>query len=242
MPESLWVLPLLSGYYFLSRYIYRKYKYERLEPQRLIFDSFIAGSLFFFTTYLLRIIISLIFPHLVPVIYEFLYRLPIEKIHLLWTFVFNFVIVISLTKLLNYIYVKKDYFNWRKPVEKAVDDFGDEIEQLFKETAENENLIQVTLKTNKVYVGFVQYIPPPKESNYLKIIPVISGYRNNKTKKIKFTTDYYDAIRLYESIEEKYNSFQMDITIKQDEILSANVFYFEVYDEFNDKKYKKKSK
>lgn len=241
MPESLWILPLLSGYYFLSRYIYKKYKYDRLEPQRLIFDSFIAGTILFLITYIVRIIVSLLFPSLIPNVYNILYKLPIQENQLLWTFVFNFVAVISLTKIVNYIYNKNDYFNWKKPVEKAVDDFGDEIEQLFKETAENENLIQVTLKNNKVYVGFVQYIPPPKESNYLKIIPVISGYRNNKTKKIKFTTDYYDAILLYQSKEEKYNSFQMDITIKQDEILSANVFDFEVYDEFN-KKYGSKKK
>lgn len=233
MPESLWVLPLLSGYYFLSRYIYKKYKYERLEPQRLIFDSFIAGTFLFLITYIVRIAVSFLFPKVIPTMYDFLYRLPIKENHLLWTFIFNFVAVISVTKILNYVYKKNNYFSWRKPVEKAVDAFGDELEQLFKQTAENENLIQVTLKNNKVYVGFVEYIPPPKESNYLKIIPVISGFRSDKTKKIKFTTDYYNAILLYQSEEEKYSTFQMDITLKQDEILSANVFDFEVYKEFN---------
>lgn len=233
MPESLWVLPLLSGYYFLSRYIYKRYRYERLEPQRLIFDSFIAGAFLFFITYLLRVLLTLIFPKLIPFLYVFLYKLPIKENHLLWTFIFNFLTVISITKILNYVYKKNNYFSWRKPVEKAVDEFGDELEQLFKQTTENENLIQVTLKNNKVYVGFVEYIPPPKESNYLKIIPVISGFRNDKTKRIKFTTDYCNAILLYQSEEEKYNTFQMDITLKQDEILSANVFDFEVYKEFN---------
>lgn len=235
MPESLWVLPLLSGYYFLSRYIYKKYKYQRLEPQRLIFDSFIAGTVLFLLTYILRIIIFLLFPDLIPTIYSFLYKLPIKENHLLWTFIFNFIVVIALTKLTNYIYKKNGYFKWRKPVEKAVDDFGDEIEQLFKQAAENENLVQVTLKTNKVYVGFIEYIPPPKESNYLKIIPVISGYRNSETKKIVFTTDYFNSILLYQSNEDKYSNFQMDITFKQDEILSANVFDFDVYKEFNKK-------
>ena len=98
-------------------------------------------------------------------------------------------------------------------------------------------MIQITLKSNKVYVGFVEYIPPPKESNYLKIIPLISGYRNDKTKKIKFNTEYYKAILLYQSDEAKYKSFEMDLTIKQDEILIANVFDYDVYKEFeNDEK------
>ena len=34
MPESLWLFPILSGYYFLTRYVYFKYKYDRIETQR----------------------------------------------------------------------------------------------------------------------------------------------------------------------------------------------------------------
>lgn len=233
MTASLWFLPLVSGYLFLSRYIYKKYKYSRLETQRLIFDSFIYGGLFFLATYLLRIVISSICPHIISNIYGFLYKLPIEKQPLLWTIVANFLIVLVGVKGLNWFYKKANYFDWQTPVEKAVDNSGDELEQLFKQTAKEENLLQVTLKNNKVYVGFVEYIPPPKESNYLKIIPVISGYRNSETKRLTFTTDYYEAILLYQSEDSKHESFQMDITLKQDEILTANVFDYDVYNAFN---------
>lgn len=232
MPESLWLFPILSGYYFLTRYVYFKYKYDRIETQRLVFNSVITGSILFFFTYLVRIILNYFKPTLIPSIHSFLYKLPIEEQPLLWTFIFNFLFIFIFTHSLNRILVWCNYFKKQTPVEKAVDDFGDEIEQLFKKVAKEELLIQITLKSNKVYVGFVEYIPPPKESNYLKIIPLISGYRDDETKKVKFNTEYYKAILLYQSDEAKYKSFEMDLTIKQDEILIANVFDYDVYKEF----------
>jgi hypothetical protein len=234
MPESLWLFPILSGYYFLTRYVYLKYKYDRIETQRLIFNSIITGSVLFIITYFIRVIVSLKCPELINQFYKLLYKLPIQKQPLLWTFVFNFIFIILFTHLLNKILKICDYFKKQTPVEQAVDDFGDEIEQLFKKAVKEELLIQITLKSNKVYVGFVEYIPPPKESNYLKIIPLISGYRNDETKKIKFNIDYYNAILLYQSNESKYESFEMDITIKQDEILIAHIFDNDVYKAFEE--------
>lgn len=234
MPESFWLFPILSGYYFLTRYVYLKYKYDRIETQRLVFNSVITGSVLFFFTYLGRIILNYLKPEIIPLVYKFLYKLPVEPQPLLWTFIFNFLFIFIFTHSLNKVLKWFHYFKKQTPVEQAVDDFGDELEQLFKKVAKEELLIQITLKSNKVYVGFVEYIPPPKQSNYLKIIPLISGYRNNESKKIKFNTEYYKAILLYQSDEVKYNSFEMDLTIKQDEILVANVFDYDVYKEFEE--------
>lgn len=233
MPDSLWLLPILGGYYFITRFVYKKYKYARLETQRLIFDSIIAGVLTFLIVYVLRTIFTLFFTGYIENIYRLLYLMPIEEKPFLWTFLFGFLLTVLTVKILNWILREMKYFGWNTPVEKAVDNFGDEIEQLFKKSAKEENLIQITLKNNKVYVGFVDYIPPPKESNYLKIIPVISGYRNSETKIIKFTTNYYAALEIYQSNDEKQGSFEMDITLKQDEIFTANVFDYEVYNSFN---------
>lgn len=132
MPESFWLFPILSGYYFLTRFVYLKYKYDRIETQRLIFNSVITGSILFLLVYLSRIVITFFKPEIVPTIYEFLYRLPIKEQPLLWTFVFNFLFILIFTNLLNKILKCCNYFKKQTPVEKAVDDFGDEIEQLFK--------------------------------------------------------------------------------------------------------------
>ncbi len=113
-----------------------------------------------------------------------------------------------------------------------MDEFGDELEQMFKQSATDKLLLQITLKNNKVYVGFTDKIPPPKETNYLKIIPVLSGYRKSESKEIEFTTDYFDALTYYEENPSKYNTFDMDTIIKQDEILTAVVFDQEIYGKF----------
>ena len=101
MPESLWLFPILSGYYFLTRYVYFKYKYDRIETQRLVFNSVITGSILFFFTYLGRIIVNYFKPTLIPSVHSFLYKLPIEEQPLLWTFIFNFLFIFIFTHTLN---------------------------------------------------------------------------------------------------------------------------------------------
>ena len=233
MPYNLWIFPLLSGFYFLIKYKYNTYKYQRLDSQILILHSILYGILIFFGTYLIRIVLAFLFPKLIPTVYSFLYKLPIEKQDLLWTSIFCFSITITIVELLNYIYEKNEYFCWRKPVYKAIDDIGDEVEQLFKQSCVDKLLIQITLKNNKVYVGFADKILPPKETNYLKIVPLISGYRHPKTKEIEYTTEYFEALDFYEKNPSKYNSFDMDVIVMQDEILTAQIFDWDIFRLFN---------
>ncbi|SHF60080.1 hypothetical protein SAMN05444483_101735 [Salegentibacter echinorum] len=234
MPYSLWILPLISGYFVITKYDYFKYKYQRLESQRLIFHSILYGIVIFFFFYIIRLIIDLTVPKLVPVFYNFLYQLPIRKYDFLWTSILTFLFTILMVKTLNFIYRKKKYFNWRKPVERAVDEYGDEIEQLFKQSATDGLPIQITLKNNKVYVDFTDKIPPPKESNYLKIIPLMSGYRKPISKEIVFTTEYFGALNYYNKNLEKHKTFEMDTIVKQDEILTAGIFDQDIYEIFNE--------
>jgi len=79
MPYNLWIFPLLSGFYFLIKYKYNTYKYQRLDSQILILHSILYGILIFFGTYLIRIVLAFLFPKLIPTVYSFLYKLPIEK-------------------------------------------------------------------------------------------------------------------------------------------------------------------
>lgn len=233
MPFNLWIFPLLSGFYFLIRYDYKKYKYQRVDSQILIFHSILYGILIFFGIYSIRIVLSLLFPNLIPSLYTLLYRLPIREQDFLWTSLICFASTIIITCMLNYIYDKYEYFCWQKPVQKAIDEIGDELEQLFKLSFLDKQLIQITLKNNKVYVGFADSILPPKDSNYLKIVPLISGYRKPKTKEIEFTTEYLDALDFYESNPSKYNSFDMDIIVMQNEILTAQAFDLDIFRLFN---------
>ena len=233
MPYNLWIFPLLSGFYFLIRYEYNRYKYQRLDSQILIFHSILYGIFIFFGIYLIRTILSLIFPNLIPTVYSFLYKLPIKEQDFLWTSLICFGTVVIVVKLLNFIYIKNEYFCWQKPVEEAIDEIGDEVEQLFKQSFVDKLLIQITLKNNKVYVGFADSILPPKDSNYLKIVPLMSGYRKSESKEVEFTTEYLEALNFYSNNPSKYNSFDMDVIVMQNEILTAQVFDLDIYRLFN---------
>lgn len=127
----------------------------------------------------------------------------------------------------------------------AVDKNGDEIEKLFKKSVEQGLTIQVTLKNDKVYIGFSETIPIPQKTNYLTLSPIISGYRDKETKRLVITTEYFKVVD--EFIKELKNdedsvTLNTDVIIKQDEILSAGIYEQRIYDLFNKTKQPEKPK
>lgn len=95
-------------------------------------------------------------------------------------------------------------------------------------------VIQLTLKNDKVYVGLIQSLPIPQHSNYVVLWPMFSGYREKETKRLISTTQYLDVYAQY--VKEGAALDVRTITkivIKIDEILTANGFDMEMYDRFN---------
>lgn len=233
MPYNLWMFPLLSGFYFLTKYGYNKYNYQRIDTQKIILQSVIYGVFIFFITYSIRICLSITFPKVIPAVYNFMYKLPVSKQELLWTSIMCFLLTVTFINTANFILKKYNYFSLKTPVISAIDKIGDEVEQLFKQSFVDKLLIQITLKNNKVYVGFADSLLPPKDSNYLKIVPLISGFRKSDTKEIEFTTDYLEALSFYQSTPNKFNRFGMDVIVMQNEILTAQIFDLDIYKLFN---------
>jgi hypothetical protein len=233
MTYTLWIFPLLSGYYFLNNFSYTRHKYERLDKDRLVFHSVIFGVFIFILLYIFRIILNHNFPSLIPFLYKSFYNLPIIKIDYFLTCLSSFLISVFITHIINIFLSINKYFCLRKPVERAVENHGDDLEILLKDCLIKGLLLQITLKNNKSYIGYVESIKPPNEEKFIKIVPLISGYRKSENKKLKLTTDYFDAFDLYKNSPEKYNNFSMEIIINKAEVLSANVFDLEIYEAFN---------
>ena len=74
MPWNLLILPLVAGYYLLTRSYYFKYEQQRLDRQRLIFESVLLGVALAVFTYIIRIIAESFPPtkEIILVIYDFL--------------------------------------------------------------------------------------------------------------------------------------------------------------------------
>lgn len=239
MPYNIFILPILTGYIILINFVLFKYKYQRLNSQRLLLSSILAGLIATSITLLIRAIIKIIFNNFETIIYNWLYSFfPIKEVQYLWTSIITLVIFSSFTFIVNWYIIKnkgKAYI-----LAKAIEEEGDEIEQLFKDSAITGELMQITLNNNKVYIGFTDILPEPKKTNYLKITPVMSGYRDSETKKLTITTEYFKVLKIFTSECPKFDIYDIDITLKQDEILTASIYDQNVFNLFNKPKKKKK--
>lgn len=232
MPYNILILPLCGGYFILLNFVYLKYKYQRLTSQRLLFSSIITGVILLFFTFLVRYLIG---SDLEKSIFEFLSKnIPVNHIPYLWTSVSSFLLALILTGVSNSIIFLLSKRSFRPAISYAVRKHGDEIEKLFRTSARTGQLMQITLKNNKVYIGFTDIIPVPKDTNYLKITPVMSGYRDPKTKVLHIVTKYLKILDIYTSDDPDFRIYDIDISIKQDEILTASIYDQNVFNLFND--------
>jgi len=234
MPYNILILPLCGGYFILLNFVYLKYKFQRLSSQRVLFSSIISGVFLLFTTFLIRFTLNVYDPNIEKSIFQFLdNELNISHIPYLWTSVFSFLIALIGTLLSNLIVYLLGGCSFKPSISYAVRKYGDEVEKLFRISANTGQLMQLTLKCNKVYVCFTDIIPVPKETNYLTITPVLSGYRNSENKTLHLITKYYDVLDIYMSDDPKFDIYDIDISIKQDEILSARIYDQDVFNLFN---------
>lgn len=101
--------------------------------------------------------------------------------------------------------------------------------------------ILVTLSSRKVYVGIVNGIQEPTESeapnSYISIFPIMSGYRDKDTLSITFTNSYPSEVSVSSAAtadsKKIHKVANMDILIKSDEISHLSWFDFAVFDEVN---------
>jgi hypothetical protein len=103
------------------------------------------------------------------------------------------------------------------------------LERLFYRAAIESSLVQVTLTDGKVYVGWVDRLPPNPASPdaYLQLLPITSGYRDKDTKSITFTTPYD---QIYEKEEIDLVDFMKVLPIAN--IDSAGAFREDIYLQF----------
>lgn len=88
--------------------------------------------------------------------------------------------------------------------------------------------ISLTLKTRKVYIGYVVQTPNLRlAEQYIHVLPLVSGYREPTTLALKLTADY---AKVYATGKANVDDFS--ITIPLDSIDSANLFDPNAYELF----------
>lgn len=101
----------------------------------------------------------------------------------------------------------------------AVHRHGNALDRLFYRSAKRALPLAVTLRSRKVYVGFVVDAPNLyRENRYLGLLPLAGGYRHPDTLQFRLDTDY--AALLKPDVDPEAHL----IVVPVDEIDSANVF------------------
>ena len=221
MPYNVLLIPLLGGYYILSNFEFFKYKYQRVSSQRLIFNSALAGIFVSFFSFLFRFGFEKVFPSCFNYLSRVVGQIFLGSPRYIWTMLVGLLIIIALTHFSNWIISKISGLKGL-PIRNAIKNYGNEIEQLCLASIEKGFALQITLKNDKVYVGFIDEAPIPSKTNYLLFTPLYSGFRDSATKKLSLNTSYQPVIEslIADDLAEKQSI--MNLVIKQDEILTMS--------------------
>ncbi|MCU7853906.1 MAG: hypothetical protein KZQ80_17030 [Candidatus Thiodiazotropha sp. (ex Monitilora ramsayi)] len=97
--------------------------------------------------------------------------------------------------------------------------------------------ILFSLDNGKVYVGWVVAAPNPIHTRRaVRILPLLSGYRDSETHQVKFLTDYFEIFELISSGKtEELNHLSADdfeVVLPVDCIISSHLFDLMVYEFF----------
>lgn len=229
MPKfDLLLLPLLGGFWFLNLFYYTKYYHQRIERQRLIFNSSIVAVFISIIGFLLDSLLKNWFFE----IREFLGQLIPFNYSGFNQSLLIFGISPILALLLNLILPKSLLFQL------TLKSRGDQLERIFweslKQKEDKDKLLMVTTNTNKVYVGFVNNIQKPIGDPYVGILPYFSGYRDKDTQELVITTNYFSIIdKMVEEGKVKMIDHKIGVTLHKSNILFVSKFDQEVFDRFN---------
>lgn len=113
---------------------------------------------------------------------------------------------------------------------------GNLIELVIQQGMDAAILIELSLRGGKSYVGFAAEsgITAPNRESDVAIIPLASGYRDEKTRELELTTDYASIIDKVNfgglsHLEEE----DLRIVFPKGEIVSARLFDIDVYQELS---------
>jgi len=224
------LLPLLGGYIFLSVFYYTKFQHSRIETQRLIFHSVIVGIfLIFISSYINTYILKKYFLNF----REFLGKFVLMDVENLNFFILTFLTAPIIGFILN-LFIPTNIMMW-----KVIHKWGDEFEKLYylslNEKKFSKRLVMITLENNKVYVGYILRLTKPLLTQQLELIPIISGYRKEDTKKVEFTTPYIKVIsELIENEDFDIIDEELLVVLPKDKIVTASRFYPKIYEKFQE--------
>lgn len=223
-----WLLiPTISGYWFLFRNYSTHYRVQRASGNHVFFQSAFVGILLLILARLIVLVVSACigvdldttthWQHLAPFPYSA-------------TALCCLALGISLPPLRNAFTTKED------AVTKYFLDRGLLTEVLFTTSMGEQKLVEITLSNRKSYIGLIsEFGISPQGDSDVCLIPMASGYRDEKTLELVLTSQYAALIDDVLSRRDEFPQLDLidfEVTLSMNDILSARIFDFEVYETY----------
>lgn len=186
MPFNLLLLPLMGGYFFISKFYPTAFYAARHTRERLILSSALAGTFLLIAARILVILIAWLWPD-VAALWKQIAPFPYGG-----TAFGAFFLGLVLPPIFNHFYPRDRAY---RRVLKRYD--TNALERLFADAQDHNQMVMLTIDSGKVYVGLIKSTPPNpgSDDSYIRILPVLSGYRKDGTHEVEFTTTYAEAIQ-----------------------------------------------
>ena len=217
---GLFVIPILSGYLFLTKLNYTKFEILKESGYHVLFRSALLGFILLTASNGIKIML-LNYEH-VGLAFDFVEKLvPIDN-----------AVTLSFTLLLGYLLPIPFNRRYSEKIasRKTAKENGDMIELLIDDSVHQEFAIHLTLRSGKCYIGMVvesQFIWP--DDSDFALIPIASGYRDKDTQELVVTTYYVSIIEEIKAKEDGGNIDDIRIVIPMSEIVSARPFDIDIY-------------
>jgi hypothetical protein len=219
IPFNLFLLPLLGGFIFVRYWNRTKYHAMRADKERIILFAAVAGLVALVIAFILRSLAASFipcekFPNLPCLVtwWDKHVPFPYSDVSVI-AFTLGAVLWIPLNKgVLTWIGALPERDSWEplgtsaKKVfvkgwpylvegDRVVAEDGDPLNMLLRRAGANQKTLSLTLKSGKVYVGFLSSTSPPgSATRSIGLVPTRSGYRHPLTKDVAYTINYADAL------------------------------------------------
>lgn len=216
------VIPMLSGYLFLTTLNFTKFGILKESGYHVLFRSAITGVILLIVSNGITLLLTNN-GHID--LLNFVEDLvPIDNaVTLSMTFLLGLGLPIPLNL----------FYSANQATKIAAIRNGDVIELLIDESFSKDLPLHISLRSGKSYIGYVietQFIW--QNDSDIALVPIASGYRDKDTQKLVITTNYSSIIEevLVKVGDRDISDFR--IVIPMSEIISARYFDQEIYDRF----------
>ena len=227
MNLALLLLPVVGGYWFVTHFNLTRIQAARESGYHILFRSVLVGIFWYCVAAVAVWFLDTCDMWGVPSLIEWWGTLFPE------TFTIETVTAIALGVLSPY--VLNLFYSKERSRRRAASSTGDHMELLISDALRNQSPIEISLRSRKLYIGFVTGENASRHSDMaVSLIPIYSGHRTEDSLNLVIDIDYRHAVkRLLDDAErEDWNPDDLRIVVPVGEIVSARQFDFAVHHAF----------